>query len=218
MNKMKKKIVPSILSRKQSEYQKVVRDLEKYTDLIQFDVMDGKFIKNKTFDHKLVSKVKTKAKKEVHLMIYNPLEQADKYAKAGAKVIIFHIEVENDKNKIKKASENLKKKGIILGVGMNPKTPVSKIKPILKYVGKILLMARYPGTKSYPYQPKVMEKVKQLRKMTNKDIEVDGGMNEKTIKQAIKAGANQIVIGSALFKDDNLKGNFKKFYKIIKSA
>lgn len=213
---MKNKIVPSILSKKQSEYQKVVRDLEKYTDIIQFDVMDGKFVKNKTFDHKLVSKVKTKAKKEVHLMIYDPLKQVDNYAKAGAKVIIFHIEVENDAEKIKAVSEKLKKKGIVLGIGMNPKTPVSKIKPILKYVGKVLMMTRYPGTRSYPYQPKVMNKVKELRKISKIDIEVDGGMNDKTIKQAIKAGANHIVIGSALFKDDDLKGNFKKFYKIIK--
>ena len=212
------KIVPSILSRRQQEYQKVVRELEKCTDLIQFDVMDGKFVKKRTFDHRLVAKIKTKAKKEAHLMIYNPIMQFDRYAKAGAKIIIFHIEVENDVDKIRKASEKLKKKGIILGVGMNPATPVSRIKPVLKYVGKILLMARYPGTRSYPYQPKVMEKVRQLRKITDKDIEVDGGMNKVTIRQAIRAGANHIVIGSALFKDNDLEGNFKKFYKIMRRA
>jgi len=219
--KISYQIIPSIISQKPKDYQKIVKTLEKYVSIIQFDVMDDKFVKGKTFDHKLVAKIKTKAKKEVHLMTVNPLKDLDKYIKAGASTILVHIEAEHDKNKLIKASKELKAKKVKFGLVLNPSTNISRIKPMLRYCDKVNVMTRIPGKSSMPFDPNTLLKIKQLREMKDmkgKDIEADGAIDKMTISYVKKAGANHFVVGSALFENDDIKGNITELKRIMRES
>ena len=201
---LKYQIIPSIISRKPTEYQKIVRILEKYADMIQFDIMDGKFVPGKTFDHKTVGQIRTKAHKEVHLMVKSPLKSIDKYITAGADMIIVHIESEQRKENLVECALLAKKSKIGFGLALSPQTPVSKAKPYMRYCDKILIMTRPPGKVPRPFDPRTLIKIRQLRNMKSmagKDIEVDGSIDAITIDYCAKAGANHFVVGSALFRD-----------------
>ena len=170
---------------------------------VHFDVMDGKFVKEKSFDYELVEKIRTNLKKVVHLMVKQPEKVVDKYIKAGADEIIFHIEATRSP---KKLIEKLKEKGVKVGIALNPETPLKRIEPYLKQIDLVLVMTVKPGKGGQKMLKAPFKKVKGIRKkFPMLDIAVDGGINADNAHEIIEAGVNILVAGSYVFGSEDPK-------------
>lgn len=180
-------------------------------NMVHLDVMDGKFVPNKTFDHKLVDKIKdlTNLMLDVHLMIENPYEKIESYAKAGADLITVHYEAcEN----LEETLKLIKSKNVLAGVAINPKTPALKLKDILKtgLVDVVTVMGVNPGASGQAIIPGSAEKVAELREMDKRVyIEIDGGVTLKNVSILRKMGANIIVSSKAIFEAKDMKKAIK---------
>ena len=167
-------------------------------DLLHVDIMDGHFVPNITIGPAVVSAIKTQTKLplDVHLMI----EHSDKYipvfAESGADYLTVHIEACPAPLKTIKL---IKSFGLKAGVALNPKTGLESIRGVLKELDLVLFMTVEPGFGGQSFKPSVLAKIYQLRQAWNGDIEVDGGINQQTAKEAIKAGANILAAGTAIF-------------------
>ena len=204
---MKIKVAPSILSADFSCLDKEIRKVESAgADLIHVDVMDGHFVPNITIGPVVVKFIRkvTKLPLDVHLMIENPERYVDAFVDAGADMITVHIEVVTS-SQLKALGAKLKKKGIKLGISLNPATPLVKIKKSLKLVDFVLVMSVNPGFGGQSFIAGAVPKIKQLRSIFKKDISVDGGINDKTAKSVIDAGANILVAGSYIFRSNNVR-------------
>lgn len=198
---MKNKIIPAIIAKSQEEVNTRINKVKDHLPILQLDVMDGNFVPTHSldFDFKLPE---TNCKYEAHLMVSNPEEWIEKHHKI-ADVILVHIESCKEPEKI---IELVKNKGKKIGFVLNPQTPLEKIKPYLNQLDQVLIMAVDPGYYGSPFLPETLDKVKELRELKpNLDIEVDGGINAGTIKQAYQAGANLFVSGSYLQKSEDVK-------------
>jgi len=204
MEKLKLKIAPSILSADKNNLQKEVDGITPYADLIHIDVMDGKFVPIVTFQAKEIKKIKTKLEKDVHLMVVNPEKSfIPHFIDAGADIITIHTEACKD---IPKTIQLIRSKGVKVGLSINPPTPLKKLLPYLNNIDMALIMSVNPGYAGQKFIPEVLSKVRELRKLKpDLDIQIDGGINKDTIKQAADAGANIFVAGSSIFKQKDRK-------------
>lgn len=180
-------------------------------NMVHLDVMDGKFVPNKTFDHKLVDKIKdlTSLMLDIHLMVENPYEKIESYAKAGADLITVHYEA--CKN-LEETLKLIKSKNVLAGVAINPKTPALKLKDILKtgLVDVVTVMGVNPGASGQTIIPGSAEKVAELREMDKRVyIEIDGGVTLKNVSILRKMGANIIVSSKAIFEAKDMKKAIK---------
>lgn len=199
-------IVPSILSADFTRLGEQVREAEAGgADRIQIDVMDGHFVPNITMGPLVVEAVRrqTKLPLEAHLMITNPQEYIQTFADAGADVIIVHQEVCPHLHRVIK---QIKAAGKQAGVALNPSTPVFMLKDMLSLVDMVLIMTINPGFGGQDFIPETLPKIVELRRMLAErhlkcDIEVDGGISEKTAEKVVKAGANLLVAGSAVYNN-----------------
>ncbi len=207
---MKVQIIPAIISKSVKDFRNKARKVNGIK-LVQVDIMDGKFVNNKTLD---VNKIpKLNGNFEAHLLVKEPWNYVDKL-KNKFRLVIFHIEACKDVNYMIKL---LRKNKFKVGIAISPKTKVEKIKPYLNKVDKVLIMTVYPGFYGRKFLLFTMNKVKKLRKWKkNLDIEVDGGINEKTINKAYKAGANMFISGSYIFHNSNPKKAIKELENFIR--
>jgi len=204
------KIAPSILSADFSDLEADIKKVEAAgADLIHIDVMDGHFVPNITIGPLIVKAVRkiTKLPLDVHLMIENPDRYIPDFAKAGADIITIHVEA--SKNLIEDI-ELIKRNNVQPGVVVNPVTPVESVYSVLDKVVMVLLMSVNPGFEGQKFMPEVLPKIKKLHseiigRKLSVDIEVDGGINVETAKEVIKAGANVLVAGSAIFYSKDYK-------------
>lgn len=196
------KISPSILA---SDYANLQTELEKIStsDLIHVDVMDGHFVPNISIGAPVVAAIKKVCSVpfDVHLMISNPLDYVEDFAKAGADIICFHAESNSDINETIDKIITLGKKAAI---AVKPNTDIEVVFPYLDKLAMVLVMTVEPGFGGQSFMESTMPKIEKLRKINKEiDIEVDGGINADTVKIAAKAGANVFVAGSAVFKSEN---------------
>ncbi len=196
---MENKISPSILA---SDYANLETELERInaSDLIHIDVMDGHFVPNITIGAPVVKALKKVCDIpfDVHLMISNPLDYAEDFANAGADIICFHIESESDTEETINKILSLGKKAAL---AVKPKTEIDAVLPFIEKLSMILVMTVEPGFGGQSFMEEVMPKIEKIREINKDiDIEVDGGINEETVKIAARAGANVFVAGSAVFK------------------
>jgi len=204
---MRIKVAPSILSADFSCLDREIKKVERAgADLIHVDVMDGHFVPNITIGPAVVKYIRkvTKLPLDVHLMIENADKYAEAFVKAGSDMITVHIEALSF-SKIRAMSLELRAKGIRFGISLNPATPLVKIKKALNLVDFVLVMSVNPGFGGQAFIPNAIPKIRQLRKIFKKDISVDGGINEKTAKLVIEAGANILAAGSYIFSAKNAK-------------
>ncbi|MEI6631193.1 MAG: ribulose-phosphate 3-epimerase [bacterium] len=198
---MKIKIAPSILSADFSCLDREIKSVERGgADMLHIDVMDGHFVPNLTIVPAVVRSIRkvTKLPLDVHLMIERPEKFVDSFVKAGSDMITVHIEAVS-RSTLKALKNKLNKEGVKLGVSLNPPTPFSKIKGILKLVDFFLIMSVNPGFGGQKFIPKVLPKIKRLRSEFRGDIAVDGGVNDKVAGALIRSGANILAAGSYIF-------------------
>ena len=210
------RISPSILAidYNNEEVLKVaLADIEKAgASMVHLDVMDGKFVPNKTFDHKLVDKIKdmTNLMLDVHLMVENPEKVIDDYANAGADIITVHYEACKD---VLETLKLIKSKNVVAGLAINPKTPAMKIMDIIEtgLVDVVTVMGVKPGAYGQKIIPGSAEKVAEIREMDKKIfIEIDGGVTVKNSAILRKMGVNIIVSGATVFESKNIKKTIKQ--------
>jgi ribulose-phosphate 3-epimerase len=204
------KIAPSILSADFSRLGEEIKKVEAAgADLIHIDVMDGHFVPNITIGALVVKACKkiTKLPLDVHLMIENPDRYIPDFAAAGADLITIHIEASKSPAE---DIELIRQHNVRPGLVFNPATPIERIIPFLDKVDMVLLMSVNPGFEKQAFMPEVLPKIKKLRSLIEShklsvDIEVDGGINPETAREAVRAGANVLVAGSAIFYSKDYK-------------
>ena len=218
---MKKiKISPSILSADFSQLGAEIKKLEEGgADMIHVDVMDGHFVPNLTIGPPVIKALRNYSTLpfDVHLMISPVHKYIKDYADAGADIITIHPEatenLEESINLIKKLNKKI-------GLSLNPDTSINIIKKFLPSIDLVLIMSVYPGFGGQKFIPKVIDKIKELKNIKEKqnikfDIEVDGGIDFENSKLVVEAGANILVSGTTIFKNND--GNIKKNIETLKS-
>ncbi|MEH7299637.1 ribulose-phosphate 3-epimerase [Neobacillus drentensis] len=198
------KIAPSILSADFSKLGEEVLAVEKGgADYIHIDVMDGHFVPNITIGPLIVEAIRpvTKLPLDVHLMIENPDQYIEAFAKAGADYITVHVEACRH---LHRTIQSIKSFGIKAGVVLNPATPVETIQHIIGDIDMVLLMSVNPGFGGQTFIPEVLPKIKKVKALAEQkgvdiEIEIDGGVNPETAKDCIEAGATVLVAGSAVY-------------------
>ena len=217
---MKKiKISPSILSADFSQLGNEIKRLEDGgADMIHVDVMDGHFVPNLTIGPPVINALRnyTKLPFDVHLMITPVHKYIKNYAEAGADIITIHPEATDN---IKQSIKHIKDLGKKVGISLNPNTKINIIKEFLNEINLVLIMSVHPGFGGQKFITEVLVKIKELKKIKdqqnlNFDIEVDGGINFDNSKLVIEAGANILVSGTTIFKNNN--GNIKKNIDTLK--
>ena len=219
---MKKiQISPSILSADFSQLGNEIKRLEDGgADMIHVDVMDGHFVPNLTIGPPVIKALRnyTKLPFDVHLMIAPVHKYIKNYAEAGADIITIHPEATDN---LKESINHIRELGKKVGVSLNPNTKIDIIKEFFSEINLILIMSVHPGFGGQKFMPEVLVKIKELKKIKDKqnfnfDIEVDGGINFDNSKLAIEAGANILVSGTTIFKNNN--GNIKKNIDTLKAS
>ena len=210
---------PSILSADFCKLGEQIKEVElagaKY---LHIDVMDGIFVPSISYGMPVIRSIRKCSDIffDVHLMIDRPERYLKEFAESGADLINFHLEATED---VKGTIAKIRGLGKKVGITMKPGTPAEAVKPYLELVDMVLVMTVEPGFGGQKLMPECLDKVKEIRKMItdrglNADIEVDGGINVDNVELALESGANDIVAGSAVFKNDiaaNVRNFLRKF-------
>ncbi|MDE1859983.1 MAG: ribulose-phosphate 3-epimerase [Candidatus Micrarchaeota archaeon] len=218
---MKKKVIiaPSILAADLGNLRSEVKRLDKAgADCIHIDIMDGKFVKNITFGPTVVSSIRdsTYLPFELHLMIERPDLYIDKFAQAGSDLITVHYESNHN---ISKTIGMIRSHKIKAGIAISPETSFQKVSHFIPDVSQLLVMSVHPGFGGQKFIKESINKIKEassFRKRNNLDtiIAVDGGITLETGKEAVAAGADELIAGTAILKSKNFKDTIQKFRSI----
>jgi len=217
MKKRKIKVAPSVIAADQARLAKEVKRIEAAgADLLHIDVMDGHFVPNLTIGPDVVKALDkvTALPIDAHLMISNPQRYIKQFSQAGADCITVHIEA--CKKNAKRVISQIKAQGKKAGISLNPDTPLSAIKNLLKDVDLVLVMTVNPGFCAQRFMLSVLPKIKALRKIFKGEIAVDGGINEDTAGYVTSCGADILASGSYVFKAKNPRKAIQNLRKCSK--
>ena len=219
---MKKAIIsPSILG---ATALNVDKEIKKFKDVgikwIHFDVMDGKFVKNVSFETPFLKEVCNKVDliKDVHIMINEPFNRIEEYASCGADYLTFHYEACKDDSEVRKVIDKIHALKMKAGLSIKPNTSIEKIYPFLKDLDLVLIMSVEPGYGGQKFIDHSIEKIAFLRNEIDKNqystlISVDGGINDRTASLCLNAGVDVLVVGQYLFNHDDF---LERYQRIIK--
>lgn len=207
------RIIPAILAKSEKEYKDKLQKIENSNqfDWVQIDLMDNKFVQNKSITSDVIKRNPVKIKMEAQLMVEYPENWVDDLIQVGVNRIVLPLE---DTDSLDDTITHIKNHQIEVGLSLNPETEVEKVMSFLDRIDLVLVMSVHPGFGGQTFIPESIEKVERLKKLGGDfEIEVDGGINEDYVSDLIKAGADNLVIGSHLIEGD-INENIQK----IKSA
>lgn len=186
-------------------------------DYIHCDVMDGRFVKAKTFGPRKVAEINRLTEKtlDVHLMVKNPAHKIKKYVKAGADILTIHYESIKNKKKIVDILQNIKKLGAFAGLSFNPTTSVLEILPYIYFCDMLLVMSVIPGKSGQEFMPETLVRLDTINKFLKKQkmdvvLEVDGGVNDKNVSLLKEKNVDSVVLGNYLYTSGDLKNAISK--------
>ena len=174
-------------------------------DMYHLDIMDGEYVKQKSIDYKYFEQLRERSTLlfDAHLMAVHPEKIVDKYLKAGANILTIHYEAVENKEQLVKVFKKIKDAGVMVGLAIELETDVSVIEPYLRYLDLILIMSVKSGKGGQEFDKSALDKIKYVRSLSEDIlIEVDGGINDKTAKLCVKAGADILVSGSYIYNND----------------
>lgn len=204
------KIAPSILS---ADFSRLGADIESVSaaEFIHIDVMDGCFVPNISIGIPVVKSIRKVSTQifDVHLMIVEPQKYVKQFCMAGADIVTVHIEASSEENIIS-ALKIIRECGKKAGLSVKPGTPAKDLIPFLDYVDMILVMTVEPGFGGQKFMADMLPKIREIKQLTSKPIEVDGGVDFETGKLCIEAGAEILVAGSFVFKSENRNETINK--------
>lgn len=210
------KMAPSILS---ADFARLLEDVKKVEragcEYLHIDVMDGHFVPNITLGPAIVKSLRKDVNMvfDAHLMIENPDNYIKDFVDAGCDMIVVHEEACTH---LHRTIQNIKSFNVKAGVALNPATPIENIKYILNDVDMVLIMTVNPGFGGQSFIGTMIDKIKELKALIDEkgldvDIQVDGGIKPSNVSDVVKAGANVIVAGSAIFNSDDIEATVKEF-------
>ncbi len=216
-------IAPSILSADLLKLEEQVRTVEENgADFIHVDVMDGHFVPNITFGPNIVKALRriTRLPLDVHLMITNPDNYIPNFIEAGANIVTVHAEVCAHLNK---TLNTIKSLGAKAGVSINPATPLNSIEEVTGIIDLLLIMSVNPGFGGQKFIPSSINKIERARKLLDEAgsdalLEVDGGISAENAADVVRAGANVLVAGSAIFASNDIAASVRKIRKSVENA
>ena len=202
----------------------VDKEIKKFKDAgiewIHFDVMDGKFVKNVSFETPFLKEVchKVDLIKDVHIMIDDPLNRVEEYANCGADYLTFHYEACKDDSEVKEVIDRIHSLNMKAGISIKPNTSIEVIYPFLKDLDLVLIMSVEPGYGGQKFIDHSIEKIAFLRNEIDSKgysalISVDGGINDRTAPLCLNAGVDILVVGQYLFNHDDFLDRYQRIVK-----
>ena len=209
-------VVPAILTDDPNALETMVRQSEDFTDFVQIDIMDGRFVPSQSIGHQHIAAVSPKLNWEAHLMVEHPEDCLEDYRSSGAQKVVFHYEATPAPGEVIVQARGL---GLGVGLALNPETPVSVVQPLLSQVDSVLLLTVNPGFYGSSFIPGVLGKVSELRQ-ARPDIEigVDGGIKESNIADIAREGVDVICVGSAVFMQPQPGESFRHLLALARKA
>ncbi len=207
-------IIPAILTDDPISLESMVRQAETFTDWIQLDIMDGNFVPSKSVIDTDIEAVSPLLGWEAHLMVNTPENYVTGFKKAGAQKIVFHYEAtQQPRMVIAQAREY----DLMVGLAVNPDTPISEILPFVDDLDSVLFLSVYPGYYGKEFMPKVLDKISEFRTAAPYiETGIDGGVKENNITEISRCGVDCIYVGSAIFLQDNPADSYFRLLKLIK--
>lgn len=210
------RVVPAILTNDPEALETMVRQAEVFTDWVQFDIMDGKFVPSRSINHEHLAGLSMKLSWEVHLMVQHPEDYVEGFRQAGAQKIVFHYEAAPSPRDV---IALVRKLGLGVGLAVNPETPVSAILPFAGEVDSVLFLSVHPGFYGSKFIPEVLNKIVEFRSaQPGVEIGIDGGIKQGNIARVAQAGADVIYVGSAIFLQPQPVHSFRRLQTLIKEG
>ena len=209
-------VIPAILTDDPKVLETMVRQAETFTNWVQFDIMDGKFVPSQSITSKHLANLSMKLNWEAHLMVQNPENYLENLRQAGAQKVIFHYEATSSPLEVISLAREL---GLMVGLATNPDTPISTILPLTDKVDSVLFLSVHPGFYSQKFIPEVLDKIREFGSICpGMETGIDGGIKESNIARVAQAGSDFIYVGSAIFLQEQPEESYRRLVALVQKA
>ena len=206
-------IVPAILTDERKEFVRMFELSDSFSPHTQIDIMDGELVLSRSITQNDLSGLRCKGFVEAHLMVEKPLEWVDAFCQIGAKRIIFHYEIKEDKQAI---IAELRARGLSVGIAINPQTTLDEFMPLVGKVDTVLFLSVNPGFYGAKFIPEVLKKIEEFRKLRPEiAVGIDGGIKPLNVTEAASLGVQFICVGSAIFKAENPAAAYRQLTSML---